>query len=109
MKQGRIENRILNTEMRLHLTQDVYVPDLLTRIRILPTVAVVGQTERVRRTDYGFVILDIYVKFLPLTRKLSDSITKLAKMVRTIPTVTSVEILKVNNREITINKKHIKL
>ena len=99
----RIESKILNAKMELHMTDDAYVPDVLTRIRILPTVAVVGQTSRVRRTDYGFTVLDVYVKFLPIDKNTLSSIKRLMKLVKDIPTVNSVKLDSLNDRPVTVN------
>ena len=60
-KTNRLENKIIKADCLLHMSEDVYIPDILTRIRILPTVAVVGQIERVRRTNYGFTILEVWI------------------------------------------------
>lgn len=99
----RVESKIVNAKMELHMTEDSYVPDVLTRIRILPTVAVVGQTSKVRRTDYGFTVLDVYVKFLPIDKNLLSSLKRLMKLIKDIPTVNSVKLDSVDDRPVTVN------
>jgi len=62
----RLDKELETTEMRLIMEPGSHVPDTLTRIRVLPTVSVVGQKDKVfRSSDTGKVILDIYIKFLP--------------------------------------------
>ena len=61
----RLKREVVKTTLRLICTQDTHVPDLLTRIRVLPSVAVVGQRERVVRPEKGRATLIIYVKYLP--------------------------------------------
>ena len=60
----RLKKDLINVTMKLIMTKDSHVPDTLTRIRVLPSVAVVGQDNPVDRSG-GTTKLEIYVKFLP--------------------------------------------
>ena len=61
----KLKNKISQTVVTLRLERDTHVPDLMTRVRILPSVAVVGQKEKVDRFMDGDARLAISVKFLP--------------------------------------------
>ena len=65
----RLSRDLMNITIAVICNPEIHVPDLLTKIRILPTVAVVGQSDKVMRTESGETVVDIYVKFLPVSRK----------------------------------------
>ena len=45
----KLKKKIASTVLTLKLESETHVPDLMTKIRVLPTVAVVGQKEKVQR------------------------------------------------------------
>ena len=45
----KLQKKIETIVVTLRLERDTHVPDLMTRIRILPSVAVVGQKDKVDR------------------------------------------------------------
>jgi len=106
-KQLRLKRDIEKTTLRLIMDQDAHVPDTLTRIRVLPTVAVVGQREKVQRTEAQNAVLDVYVKFLPTSGSLIKNLMSLGKMIKGLPGVKIVRVLAVNNRKIQHKGKSI--
>jgi hypothetical protein len=98
----RLKTDLVKCTLNLSLDEGAHVPDTLTRIRILPTVAVVGQREKVRRPERGSATLIIYVKFLPRSgNTLYQSLKSLGKMVKSLPGVRIVTMLSVGGRLVT--------
>ena len=97
----RLTKQIVNVAMRLTIHPDAHVPDTLTRIRVLPTVAVVGQKDRVKRTEKGYTSLDVYVKYLPVSKGGYKSIVSLSKLVKGIPGVKIVTVISVGGKLVT--------
>tara|TARA_R110000824_G_scaffold385203_1_gene579386 strand:+ start:311 stop:586 length:276 start_codon:yes stop_codon:yes gene_type:complete len=89
------------------MDQDAHVPDTMTRIRVLPTVAVVGQRDKVQRTEAQNSVLDVYVKFLPTSGSLIKNLMSLGKMIKGLPGVKIVRVISVNNRKVQRNGKPI--
>ena len=58
----KLEKKITNVSLTLKLETDTHVPDLMTRIRILPSVAVVAQLDKVARFMDGDAMLTISIK-----------------------------------------------
>ena len=52
----KLEQKIATAVMTLKLERDTHVPDLMTRIRILPSIAVVGQKQK-RIPQFGKNVL----------------------------------------------------
>ena len=93
--------------MTLKLERETHVPDLMTRIRILPSVAVVAQKDKVARFFDGDAQLQINVKYLSRTDDILESITALSKMVKNLPGVKMVAIDDFNKRKLTQQGKRI--
>ena len=75
----RLEEKLSSCILTLKLERETHVPDLMTRIRILPGVAVVAQKDKVARFFDGDAQLQISVKYLPKVDEiLSSLITLLA-------------------------------
>ena len=45
----KLERKLTSCTVTLKLESETHVPDLMTRIRILPSIAVVGQKQKVAR------------------------------------------------------------
>ena len=93
--------------LRLLMTEGAHVPDTLTRIRVLPAVAVVGQTEKVERAKKRRAILEIYVKFLPGSKDIYKNIMSIGRMIKSLPGVEIVSVISYNNRKITYKDQPI--
>ena len=89
------------------MAHDAHVPDTLTRIRVLPSVAVVGQKEPVNRTEKGSVYLEIYVKYLPTTSETYKSLIDISKLIKTLPGIKVVRILSVGGKSVLYKDKPI--
>jgi len=102
LEQGdlRLKRELINITCRLKMEKEAHVPDTLTRIRVLPTVSVVGQNEPVSRSG-GDTVLEIYIKFLPKTGSDYSNLKSLAKLVKSLPGIKIVTILTLNNRRVT--------
>jgi len=97
----------VTTIVTVKLERDTHVPDLMTRIRILPTVAVVGQKEKVARFMDGDALLTLSIKFLPRTDEIYGSLRDLSKMMKRLPGVKTVGIDTYNKKKITLRGKKI--
>ena len=97
----RLKTDIVKASIRLTCTQDTHVPDLLTRIRVLPSVAVVGQKERVVRPSKGRATLIIYIKYLPTVSETSyESVVSLSRKVKSLPGVEVVSVVSIDGRAV---------
>lgn len=90
----KLERKITTSTLVLKLEDDTHVPDLMTRIRILPSVAVVAQVTKVARYADGDVMLDISIKYLPGTAEIYKSIKKLSQMIKKLPGVKTITVEK---------------
>ena len=97
----KLERKLDKAILSLKLERETHVPDLMTRIRILPTVAVVGQQAKVRRFFDGDAQLFISVKYMPNSEDIMKSVESLSKMVKTLPGIKSVAVLMHNKNKIT--------
>ena len=97
----KLQTKIVTVVMTLKLEKDTHVPDLMTRIRILPSIAVVGQKDKVDRFSDGDARLQISVKFLPRGEAIYKNLKYLAEMIKKLPGVMSVTIDVYNKRTIT--------
>ena len=93
--------------MTVKLERETHVPDLMTRIRILPTVAVVGQKEKVARFMDGDTLLTLSIKFLPRTSEIYGSLRDLSKMMKRLPGVKTVGVDTYNKKRITLRGEKI--
>lgn len=96
----RLKKDLINVTMKLIMTKDSHVPDTLTRIRVLPSVAVVGQDNPVDRSG-GTTKLEIYVKFLPTAENTHDSLQTVGKLIKGLPGIKIIKMLTVGGRPIT--------
>ena len=103
----RLEKELVKVSCRLTMDHDAHVPDTLTRIRVLPTVAVVGQINKVNRDDVGKAILDIYIKFLPDPGSQISNLRKLGRLVKSLPGVQIVRYLSIGGKQIIFKGKAI--
>jgi len=105
----RLNKELMNVTMRLICDPEMHVPDTLTRVRVLPTVAVVGQKNKVQRSDIGTTHLDIYVKFLPKTGGIYANLKLLGKMIKGLPGIQIVKFLTVGGKSVTLKGKPVVL
>ena len=105
----KLERKISSTTIVLKLEKDTHVPDLMTRIRILPSVAVVAQVNKVTRYADGDAMLGLSIKFLPRTSEIYRSVKKLIDMIKKLPGVKTATVEKYNKRKILLRGKKIVL
>lgn len=103
----KLERKITTTTLTLKLESETHVPDLMTRIRILPSVAVVAQTDRVARFMDGDAMLTISIKYLPRTSEIYSSIKKLSAMIKNLPGVKTVTVDYYNKKKIKVRGQKI--
>jgi len=103
----RLDQDLLKVTCRLIMEKDAHVPDTLTRIRVLPTVSVVGQEEPVNRAGMGNTTLEIYVKFLPPASNTYKNLKTLGKMIKSLPGVKIVRFLTVGGRGVMYKGKPV--
>jgi len=96
----KLDRKLSDSLLSLKLERDTHVPDLMTRIRILPSIAVVGQKAKVRRFFDGDAQLFLGVKYLPKTEEIMQSLETLSNMIKTLPGVKSVAVLQHNKKKI---------
>ena len=80
---------------------DVHVPDLLTRIRILASVAIVNQTMKTMRTQDGREFIEVIVKFMPNAEGAYTNLLTMAKMIRAMPGIKSVRVVDLSGKPVT--------
>tara|TARA_B100000900_G_C20334962_1_gene615758 strand:- start:56 stop:436 length:381 start_codon:yes stop_codon:yes gene_type:complete len=103
----KLEKKIANAIVTLKLETETHVPDLMTRIRILPSVAVVGQTEKVERYMDGDALLTMSIKYLPRTSEIYGSLRALCRMMKKLPGVKAVTVDMYNKKKITLRGQKI--
>jgi len=103
----KLERKITTTTLTLKLESETHVPDLMTRIRILPSVAVVAQTDRVARFMDGDAMLTISIKYLPRTSEIYSSIKKLSAMIKNLPGVKTITVDFYNKKKITVRGQKV--
>jgi len=103
----KLEQKIETAVVTLRLERDTHVPDLMTRIRILPSIAVVGQKDKVDRYAEGDARLQISIKYLPKSTELYKSLKHLSVMIKRLPGVISVTVDEYKKRKITSNGNKI--
>ena len=92
-------SQIVNIEMRIFVEKEASVTDVMTLVRVLQTVAVVGQTDHSLRSKKGRTVIPVSVKFLPETGGLDVNLKKLAERIKSIDDIKVVKIIKVNDRD----------
>jgi hypothetical protein len=103
----KLQRKIVTSVLTCKLERDTHVPDLMTRMRILPGVAVVGQKDKVDRFSDGDTKLQVSIKFLPRTEDIYKNLKYLSKMIRKLPGVLTVSVDEYNKRRITSKGKKI--
>lgn len=103
----KLDKKLANAVMTLKLERETHVPDLMTRIRILPGVAVVAQKDKVARFFDGDAQLQITVKYLPISDQIFDSVKHIATQIKKLPGVKSVAIDVYNKRKITLKGRKL--
>jgi hypothetical protein len=103
----KLEKKVTSVSMTLKLESDTHVPDLMTRIRILPSVAVVAQSDKVARFMDGDAQLAISIKYLPKSTEIYGSVKKLAMMIKRLPGVKSITIDTYNKKKLTLRGQKI--
>ena len=105
----RMEKKLSSSILILKLERETHVPDLMTRIRILPGVAVVAQRDKVARFFDGDAQLTISVKYLAETDSILKNIRSLGKSIKSLPGVKSVAFDSFDKRKITFKGRKIVL
>jgi hypothetical protein len=103
----KLDKKLANVIMTLRLERETHVPDLMTRIRILPGVAVVAQKDKVARFFDGDAQLQISVKYLPHTEQIYNSVKKIADQIKALPGAKSVAIDSYDKRKITMKGRKL--
>lgn len=103
----KLEKKLDKAILSLKLERDTHVPDLMTRIRILPSIAVVGQKAKVRRFFDGDAQLFVSVKYMPKTEDIMKSLESLSRMIKTLPGIKSVGVIMHNKNKITKDGKKL--
>lgn len=95
-----LASKMLKAEISIKLELEAHVPDMMTLVRILPSVAVVGQTDRVERSTAEGTVADIYVKFLPVPGSVYFNLVKLCRAIKALPGVKIVKVEKLGGRKV---------
>jgi len=103
----KLQRKIETAVVTLRLERDTHVPDLMTRIRILPSIAVVGQKDKVDRFVDGDARLKISIKYLPRSEEIYKSLKHLSLMIKKLPGVLSVTVDEYKKRKVTSRGKKI--
>ena len=103
----KLKSKITTVVVTLRLERETHVPDLMTRVRILPSVAVVGQRDKVDRYVEGDARLMISIKFLPRSEQIYASLKDLCTMIKRLPGVISISIESYNKRTVTLKGKKL--
>jgi hypothetical protein len=103
----KLQRKISTAIVTCKLESETHVPDLMTRIRILPSVAVVGQKEKVARFVDGDAMLTISIKYLPRTSEIYASLRHLSTMIKRLPGVKTVAVEEFNKKRITLKGQKI--
>ena len=103
----KLKRKIVTAIVTLKIENEVHVPDLMTRIRILPGVAVVGQKDKVARFADGDGLLPLSIKYLPQSDEIYDSLKRMSNLVKKLPGVKSVAVQSFNKRNITMKGKKL--
>ena len=98
-EETRLDRSLLNVNCFLKLSKDTHVPDTLTRIRVLPTVSVVGQRSPVQRSESGAAV-EVYIKFLPNSSDTYKNIMNIAQLVKGLPGIKLVKVVALGGRNI---------
>tara|TARA_B100000674_G_C37667920_1_gene835621 strand:- start:450 stop:806 length:357 start_codon:yes stop_codon:yes gene_type:complete len=103
----KLDRKLTKCIMTLKLERETHVPDLMTRIRILPGIAVVAQKDKVARFFDGDAQLQISIKFMGNSDNIMENIEVCAKSIKELPGVKVVAIDMYDKREITYQGKKL--
>lgn len=103
----KLKRQLAATVLTLKLEKNTHIPDLATKIRILPGVAVVGQTEKVVRFLGGDAVVTLSVKFLPETDEIYKSLQDISLLIKKLPGVKSIAVEEFNKQSIEMDGKKI--
>jgi len=103
----RLPRKLSNAVMTLKLESETHVPDLMTRIRILESVAVVAQKDKVARFFDGDANLKISVKYMSESTDILKSIKIISKKIKELPGVKNVIVHEFNKRKVSLRGKRI--
>jgi len=95
-----LASKMLKVELSIKLELEAHVPDMMTLVRVLPSVAVVGQTDRVERSTAEGTVADIYVKFLPVPGSVYFNLVKLCKAIKALPSIKIIRVDKLGGRRV---------
>ena len=94
----RLTRSLMNVTVAVVCEKDIHIPDLLTKVRVLPSIAVVGQVDKVMRTEIGDTIVDIFVKFLPVSSKRYENIISVCELIKSLPGVMKVKVIELDGK-----------
>ena len=103
----KLERKLAAAVVTLKLENQTHVPDLATKIRILPGVAVVGQKNKVARFMDGDALLMLSIKYLPQTDEIYGSLKEISGLIKKLPGVKSITVESFNKRKITLKGQKI--
>lgn len=107
MQDYKLKRKLATAVVNLKIENETHVPDLMTRIRILPGIAVVGQKDKVARFSDGDGSLLLSIKFLPESDEILKSLKDMSTLVKKLPGVKTVAVVTFNKRQITLDGKKI--
>ena len=98
----KLKRKLATAVVTLKIENEIHVPDLMTRIRILPGVAVVGQKDKVARFADGDGLLPLSIKYLPQSDEIYESLKNISYLIKKLPGVKTVAVSSFNKRKITM-------
>ena len=107
MQDYKLKRKLTTAIVNLKIENETHVPDLMTRIRILPGIAVVGQKDKVARFSDGDGSLMLSIKYLPESDEIYKSLKDMSNLVKKLPGVKTVAIISFNKRKILMNGKKL--
>ena len=103
----KLDRKLASAILTLRLERETHVPDLMTRIRILPGVAVVAQKDKVARFYDGDAQLQIRVKYLPNSDVILDALKVICNSIKKQPGVKTVAVDSYNKRKISMKGRKL--
>jgi len=107
MTNYKLKRKLATAVVTLKIENEVHVPDLMTRIRILPGIAVVGQKDKVARFADGDGLLPLSIKYLPQSDEIYQSLREMAMLVKKLPGIKTIAVQTFNKRNITMKGKKL--
>lgn len=96
-----LNTKLVKVDISIKMNESAHVPDTMLLIRCLPSVAVVGQSDRVERSHATGTVLDLYIKFLPKSGTLYRNLVDLCNLIKKLPNVKHTKIERVGGRVVT--------